>query len=552
MSIIIAQERPHGRSCLTKTFKLMKTDSSDVRFRRIKIVLLTLPALLVTAVQATADGIDVAKLYKTHCAECHGEQRLGGMGPALLPGNLKRLRQEAAIETIASGRAATQMPAFADKLGEAEIRSLVEYVYTPPEVTPVWGLPEINATHIIHNRESELADKPVFETDDLLNLFLVVELGDHHVTLLDGDRMQPIHRFQSRFALHGGPKYSPTGRFVYFASRDGWISKYDIYNLKLVAEVRAGINTRNLAVSADGRYAMVANYLPHTLVLLDARDLTPIKLYSVEDGKGKTSRVSAVYTAPPRNSFIAALKDIPEVWEISYEDEPPMGFGNWVHDYKKESGENLKPEPFPVRRIQVDDYLDDFFFDQDYVSLIGASREGKGQVVNMDVGRVLVKDLDLPGMPHLGSGITWEYKGKPVLATPNLKEGNVTVIDMESWKTIKRIDTLGPGFFMRSHEQTPYAWVDVFFGPNKDAVHVIDKRTLEIVKTLRPSPGKTAAHVEFTRDGKYALLSIWDKDGAVVVYDAATLEEVKRLPMNKPSGKYNVFNKTRYSAGTSH
>jgi hypothetical protein len=40
---------------------------------------------------------------------------------------------------------------------------------------------------------------------------------------------------------------------------------------------------------------------------------------------------------------------------------------------------------------------------------------------------------------------------------------------------------------MRSHENSPYAWVDVFFGPNKDAVHVIDKRTLEIVKTLRPS-----------------------------------------------------------------
>ena len=523
-----------------------------MRAVRIRVVFLTLSALFMASAQAVADGVDAAKLYKTHCAECHGANRLGAMGPALLPANLKRLKKKAAVEVIKHGRAATQMPAFAEKLNAAEIQSLVGYVYTPLPEVPVWGLAEINASHIIHNPESELPDKPVFEVDDLLNLFLVVELGDHHVTLLDGDRMQPIHRFQSRFALHGGPKYSPTGRFVYFASRDGWISKYDIYNLKLVAEIRAGINTRNLAVSADGRYAMVANYLPHTLVLLDARDLTPIKLYSVEDDKGKTSRVSAVYTAPPRNSFIAALKDIPEVWEISYEDEPPMGFGSWVHDYKKESGENLKPEPFPVRRIGVNDYLDDFFFDQDYVSLIGASREGKGQVVNMDVGRVVVKDLDLPGMPHLGSGITWEYKGRPVLATPNLKEGSVTVIDMESWKTIKRIETLGPGFFMRSHEQTPYAWVDVFFGPNKDAVHVIDKRTLEIVKTLRPAPGKTAAHVEFTRDGKYALLSIWDTDGAVVVYDAATLKEVKRLPMNKPSGKYNVYNKTRYSAGTSH
>ena len=83
-------------------------------------------------------------------------------------------------------------------------------------------------------------------------------------------------------------------------------------------------------------------------------------------------------------------------------------------------------------------------------------------------------------------------------------------------------------------------------------IHVIDKRSLEIVKTLRPEPGKTAAHVEFTRDGRYALISLWEMDGALVVYDAATLEEVKRIPMRKPSGKYNVYNKITFSAGTSH
>jgi len=500
--------------------------------------------------QSFAD--DVKSVYQKNCAECHNAHRLGGMGPALLPENLKRLRKKAAIDVISNGRVATQMPAFSGKLNKEDIQALVDYIYTPSEQTIVWGLPEINASHISHNLEADLSDKPVFKVADLLNLFLVVELGDHHVTLLDGDKLEPIHRFKSRFALHGGPKYSNEGRFVYFASRDGWISKYDIYNLKLVAEIRAGINTRNLAVSGDGRYVMVANYLPHSLVLLDARDLKPIKLYEVKDDNGKSSRISAVYAAPPRNSFIAALKDIKEVWQISYDDNPPVGFGGWVHDYNPESGENAKSEPFPVRRIKVDDYLDDFFFDQEYVSIIGASREGKGQVVDLDIGRVIVPDLALPGMPHLGSGITWEYQGRTVLATPNLREGNVSVIDMESWETIKQIKTLGPGFFMRSHENTPYAWVDVFFGPNKDAMHVIDKRTLEIVKTIRPVPGKTAAHVEFTRDGKYALLSIWDPDGAVIVYDASSLTEVKRLPMNKPSGKYNVYNKITRSAGTSH
>ena len=58
--------------------------------------------------------------------------------------------------------------------------------------------------------------------------------------------------------------------------------------------------------------------------------------------------------------------------------------------------------------------------------------------------------------------------------------------------------------------------------------------------------------MEFARDGRYVLVSILETDGAVVVYDANTLEEVKRLPMNKPVGKYNVYNKIHYAEGTSH
>jgi len=109
--------------------------------------------------------------------------------------------------------------------------------------------------------------------------------------------------------LHGGPKFSPDGRFVYFASRDGWISKYDLWGLTLVAEVRAGLNTRNAAVSSDGRIVAVANYLPHSLVLLDDR-LQLLKIIDVADISGQTrSRVSAVYDAAPRRSFVAALKD---------------------------------------------------------------------------------------------------------------------------------------------------------------------------------------------------------------------------------------------------
>jgi hypothetical protein len=158
----------------------------------------------------------------------------------------------------------------------------------------------------------------------------------------------------------------------------------------------------------------------------------------------------------------------------------------------------------------------------------------------------------MSGMPHLASGITWEYRGRPVMATPNLKAGVVTVIDTRDWKKVKEIPTLGPGFFMRSHENSRFAWVDAMMSPHKDTLQIIDKETLEVVGSVRPVPGKTLAHVEFTRDGRYVLASLWEMDGALIVFDAATFREVKRIPMRKPVGKYNVYNKITRSSGTSH
>ena len=477
--------------------------------------------LLLVVLPALASAQPAEKLYQRHCASCHGANRLGAMGPALLPENLSRLRQAEALKVISSGSVATQMPGFGGELGAGEIQALAAYIYSPLPQLPQWGEAEIGASRIEHHRPGSLPARPAFRADPL-NLFVVVEAGDHHVTILDGDRFEPIHRFASRFALHGGPKFTPDGRHVFFASRDGWVSKFDLYNLKTVAEIRAGVNTRNLAVSGDGRYVMVANYLPHMLVLLDARDLAPIKVIAVKDETGRSSRVSAVYDAAPRKSFVAALKDIPEVWEISYDEhaEPiPVGL---IHDFQFKEGAFI-PGRFNPRRSVLTEYLDDFFFTPDTNQLMATSREGgKGQVVQLDVRRKIAA-VDVPGMPHLASGITWNHRGRTVLATPNLNQGVVSVIDIKSWKPVKAIPTNGPGFFMRSHENTRYAWVDAMMSPRKDTLQIIDKDKLEVVASVTPAPGETAAHVEFTRDGRYALVSVWEMDGALVVYDAQTL-----------------------------
>ncbi len=490
-----------------------------------------------------------AKTYSNHCAACHGADRLGGMGPALLPESLSRLKKADAARMVRDSRPGVQMPAFKNELDERQLSGLLELIYSPVVPAPKWGEAEIRASRMAGKPPPDLR-RPRFAADPL-NLFVVVEAGDHHVTILDGERLEPVHRFASRYALHGGPKFSPDGRYVYLASRDGWLTKYDLWSLETVVEVRAGINTRNAAVSSDGGYVIAANYLPHTLAVFDSQ-LNLVKLMEAKDEKGNSSRVSAVYDAAPRKSFIVALKDLPELWELSYDPKASEIAAGLVHDFRLKEGAFV-PGFLHPRRTQLEAPLDDFFFTPDYRQVVGTQRDGQhATVVHLDVRRAIAK-LELPGLPHLASGITWERQGRRVMATPNLKEGVVTVIDVASWQTLKQVPTLGPGFFLRSHEASRYVWVDSMMSPQgRDTLQLIDKQTLEVAARLTPAPGKTLAHVEFDRYGRYALASLWEDDGALIVFDAATLKEVKRIPMRKPVGKYNVANKIERSEGTSH
>ena len=43
---------------------------------------------------------DTLSVYGQHCASCHGAERLGAMGPALIPENLGRLKRAMASASV--------------------------------------------------------------------------------------------------------------------------------------------------------------------------------------------------------------------------------------------------------------------------------------------------------------------------------------------------------------------------------------------------------------------------------------------------------------------
>ncbi len=79
-------------------------------------MLAAVTAILAALPAAATETPSATSLYTTHCAQCHNAERLGAIGPALLPENLGRLKRDEAQNVIRDGRVATQMPAFKDKL----------------------------------------------------------------------------------------------------------------------------------------------------------------------------------------------------------------------------------------------------------------------------------------------------------------------------------------------------------------------------------------------------------------------------------------------------
>ena len=77
-----------------------------------------------------AVSIDAAAIYAERCASCHGANREGGGGPALLPERLTK-DPSAYKTTITNGSG--PMPAWGSRLSAEEIDALVEFILSDPQ-----------------------------------------------------------------------------------------------------------------------------------------------------------------------------------------------------------------------------------------------------------------------------------------------------------------------------------------------------------------------------------------------------------------------------------
>ncbi|HXE39699.1 MAG TPA: cytochrome c [Azonexus sp.] len=73
---------------------------------------------------------ELVRLVRQDCGSCHGMTLQGGLGPALLPANLRDKPAAGLMATIVYGRPGTPMPPWQQFMSEAEASWIVEKLLT--------------------------------------------------------------------------------------------------------------------------------------------------------------------------------------------------------------------------------------------------------------------------------------------------------------------------------------------------------------------------------------------------------------------------------------
>ena len=505
-----------------------------------------------------ADFDKATTLYFQRCAGCHGVLRKGATGKNLEPAETQKLGQKR-LEQIISYGTEGGMNNFDDIFSKDEISLLSTFIQMEAPVPPEMSLDMMKE----HTKQFvALKDYPTkpMHGRNWENFFVVIERDAGTAAIIDGDTKEIVAHIDTGYAVHviKGTEHhkvdhaEDVGRFWYTIGRDGKVNKIDLWQTPdkmLVAETKMAYDARDIAVSGDGKYVIAGGYWPPHFVIMDAETLEPLKVVSsrginVDGEYVNEARVAAIYTTPNEPTFMVAIKELGQMWQVDYTDL-----------------ENLR-----IEQINSAKFLHDGFFDPTGRYFQIAANASNKMVIVDTKERKLEKMIDVAKLPHPGPGANWVDKEcGPVGGTTHLGEGSVSVWGNDpmghpdqAWKLCYEVETDGAGVFIRTHETSQYVWADQLKHPEPEvqqSVQVFDKETREIVKTIRVTEeeGKAALHMEFNQDGTEVWVSVWNRadasnpTGEIVVYDAKTLEEKHRIKgLTTPTGKFNVFNRVNH------
>ncbi len=498
-------------------------------------------------IELAAAAFDQAKdLYFNRCAGCHGTLRAGATGPNIQPERTRQLGT-AGITAILHNGTPGGMPAWGQMglMTDEEIDLMARYIQMDPPDPPTRPLADIRESW---NLAVPVAERPTAppEGRNWENYFGVILRDAGKVAIVDGDTHELRSVIDTGFAVHI-LRSSSTGRYFYAVGRDGKVTLIDLWypEPQIVAQIQGCFDARSVDASKyegfEDRFVIEGCYWPPQYVVMDGLTLEP---KTVIDVAGETYDTQEPLEEVRVAAIIASHHD--PIWIIALKESGHVG----IVDYSQES--------FPmVQRIATERFLHDGGWDHTgRYFLVAANMRNQMAVIDVNEQRFVTK-FETGIKPHPGRGANWQDPEFGwVNATPHIGEGRLAVYGADpqanpdqAWRVVRNVTLPHSGsLFVKTHENSPWVLVD-FTLSNEEAatrnVCAYSKERAEIDRCWSVADHGRVVHFEFNRQGTEIWVSVWDREGELVIYDARTLEEKDRIRgdwLVTPTGKFNVYN----------
>lgn len=379
------------------------------------------------------------------------------------------------------------------------------------------------------------------------NYFGVVEKEAGLVSIFDGDKKKKLATIKTGYAVHI-LRISMSGRYMYSIGRDGRATMMDLWATppNIVAKVQPCIDARSIDTSKfkgyEDKYAVIGCYWPPSFAIVDGSTLEPLKVISTSGNTYDTfeflreARVAGIVASHETPEFVLNIKETGYVWLVDYTDL-----------------EHLK-----IIMIEAERFLHDGGWDAKHRYFMpAANKRDTIVIIDTRTGKRVAR-IKVGIKPHPGRGANWvDPKYGSVHATIHLGEARLIAWGTDpdnypqyAWRQVYNIDFKesvpnlngGGQLFLKTHPNSDNIWMDFTINKNEKGsqqVCVLKKKDLLAKPTCIHvgAPGK-AVHFEYNKAGDEVWVSLWHRDGAIVVYDDKTLKEKARIKgLVTPTGK---------------
>ncbi len=506
------------------------------------VVALVLTAGTATAKMSKKDFEKAKFMYFDRCSGCHGALRKGATGPNITPEKVAKKKDK--LEKIIFEGTDGGMPGWGKDgfMTREETKLMAAYVQLPAPQPPEWGMKAIKASWKVY---IPVKDRPKKAPKaNWQNYFGVIQRDAGKVSIIDGDKKTILATLPSGFAVHI-LRTSASGRYMYSVGRDARVTMIDLWSQPptLVAEIKTGIDARSMDTSKYkgfvDKYAVVGNYWPPSYVILKGDDLEPLKVagtptYHIDKGNESfvlENRVASIVASHTSPEWVLNLKETGIVMLVDYS--------------------RMADGTVTETKINAERFLHDGGWDSTKrYFLVAANARDTISVIDTKE-RKLVANIITGTKPHPGRGANWkDPKYGRVWATVHLGEGLVSIISTDpkkkwAWTVVREWKLAGNSLFIKTHPKSEHVYCDNTINKKKSNVITVFNKKKPNDPPKELTFDKKVVHLEYNKAGDEMWISVWDKEGSLIIIDDKTLKVKATIPgLVAPTGKFNVYNTT--------